>query len=112
MTDEPTASGRLDRRDLLKGALAAGFASGLVPNLPAAEQGRTGPDLIRVENAKPGATDWQLTRVRVDASGYRSRWIEGYCSQQSVQAGDAIDIMVSTNPPRPFHIEIFRMGYY
>ena len=36
MADEPTASGRLDRRDLLKGALAAGFASGLAPHLPAA----------------------------------------------------------------------------
>ena len=39
-------------------------------------------------------------------------WIEGYCSKQSVQAGESIDIMVSTNPPRPFEIEIFRMGYY
>ena len=27
-------------------------------------------------------------------------------------AGEAIDIMVSTNPPRKFRIEIFRMGYY
>ena len=27
-------------------------------------------------------------------------------------AGESIDIMVSTNPPRKFRIEIFRMGYY
>ena len=39
-------------------------------------------------------------------------WIEGYCSRQSVKAGETIDIMVSTDPPRPFQIEIFRMGYY
>lgn len=64
------------------------------------------------ENAHPGATDWQLTRVRVDSEQYRSSWIEGYCSKQSVAAGESIDIMVSTDPPRPYRIEIFRMGYY
>lgn len=64
------------------------------------------------ENKKPGATDWQLTRVRVDKDNMRSPWIEGYCSKQSVAAGETIDIMVSTNPPRRFEIEIFRTGYY
>jgi hypothetical protein len=64
------------------------------------------------ENQRPGATDWQLTRVRVDGDGFRSPWIEGYCSRQSVSAGESLDIMVSTNPPRPFSLEIFRMGYY
>ena len=67
---------------------------------------------IQVENRKPGATDWQLTRVRLDKSNYRSPWIEGYCSKQSVLAGDALDIMVSTDPPVKFKIEIFRTGYY
>lgn len=67
---------------------------------------------IRLENQKPGSTDWQLTRVRADSSGFRSPWIEGYCSKQSVLAGETIDICVSTNPPRPLEIEIFRMGYY
>ena len=70
------------------------------------------PGLIRDENAKPGADDWQLTRVRLDKDGFRSPWIEGYCSKQSVKAGESIDIMVSTDPPRRFEIEIFRMGYY
>ena len=43
------------------------------------------PKLIERENAKPGATDWQLTRVRLDSTmGFRSPWIEGYCSKQSV----------------------------
>lgn len=67
---------------------------------------------IAIENAKPGARDWQLTRVRVDGSQFRSPWIEGYCSKQSVKAGESIDIMVSTNPPVPYRLEIFRMGYY
>jgi hypothetical protein len=70
------------------------------------------PDLSRAENARPGARDWQLTRVRVDKEGYRSPAIEGYCSKQSVRAGESIDILVSTDPPRRFGIEIFRMGYY
>ena len=71
------------------------------------------PDLIRKENAKPGARDWQLTRVKLDeATGVRTSLIEGYCSKQSVAAGETIDIMVSTKPARPFQIEIFRTGYY
>ncbi|MHC4398859.1 MAG: N,N-dimethylformamidase beta subunit family domain-containing protein [Planctomycetota bacterium] len=69
--------------------------------------------LIQRENARPGATDWQLTRVRLDKTdGFRSPWIEGYCSKQSVKAGEAIEIMVSTDPPQRFKIEVFRMGYY
>ena len=69
-------------------------------------------NLITRENSFPGARDWQLTRVRVDKSNYRSPWIEGYCSRQSVRSGETIDIMVSANPARMFQIEIFRTGYY
>jgi hypothetical protein len=68
--------------------------------------------MIQDENQKPGALDWQLTRVRPDNDGFRSPSIEGYCSKQSVQAGEPIEIMVSTDPPRKFQIEIFRTGYY
>lgn len=75
-----------------------------------AAEGKSNP--VVEENRKPGSTDWQLTRVRADGSGFRSTWIEGYCSKQSVKAGETIDIMVSTNPAQPFEIEIFRMGYY
>jgi hypothetical protein len=64
------------------------------------------------ENRQAGSRDWQLTRVRPDRAGFRSPWIEGYCSKQSVKAGETIDIMVSTDPARPFRIEIFRLGYY
>jgi len=70
------------------------------------------PNLIRDENRKPGALDWQLTRVRADKGGFRSPWVEGYCSKQSVKAGETIDLMVSTDPPRRFTIEVFRTGYY
>ncbi|MCA9104979.1 MAG: hypothetical protein KDA83_06120, partial [Planctomycetales bacterium] len=67
---------------------------------------------IVVENRNEGSLDWQLTRVRVDNSQFRSPWIEGYCSRQSVAAGETLDIMVSTNPPMPYRLEIFRMGWY
>ena len=59
------------------------------------------------EDSPPSGSDWQLTRVRVDAGGFRSPWIEGYCSKQSVEAGETIDIMVSANPPQKFQIELF-----
>ena len=73
-------------------------------------RGRDTP--VARENNQEGARDWQLTRVRVDSGQFRSPWIEGYCSRQSVSAGESIDIMVSTDPPRPYQIELFRMGYY
>ena len=68
--------------------------------------------LIKHENEKPGARDWQLTRIRLDKEGFRSPWIEGYCSRQSLLAGETVDIMVSAAPARKFHLEIFRLGYY
>lgn len=71
------------------------------------------PAAIREENAKPGADDWQLTRVKLDKQdATRCSLIEGYCSKQSVKAGEEIDIFVSTNPPARFEIEVFRTGYY
>ena len=66
---------------------------------------------IAAENALPGTRDWQLTRMRLDKSGgYRSPAIEGYCSKQSVAAGETIEFFVSTEPAASFQIEIFRMG--
>ncbi|HEX5444445.1 MAG TPA: hypothetical protein VFW87_11470 [Pirellulales bacterium] len=76
----------------------------------AAEPNSTKLNLVEQENRQPGSTDWQLTRVRADGGGFRSPWIEGYCSRQSVAAGESIDIMVSTDPPKSFQIEVFRMG--
>lgn len=104
------------RRDVLRGALAASVAALGAP-LGAEEapppQPPRDPQLIRRENEKAGEPDWQLTRVMLDKpNGFRSPWIEGYCSHQSLRAGETLAIMVSTNPPCRFQIEIFRMGYY
>lgn len=125
MANEPTAP-RWNRRDLLKASLVAppllAAANALPPTLAATAQEPTANparsaerqnDLIAKENAKPGAKDWQLTRVRLDENlGFRNSDIEGYCSRQSVSAGETIDIMVSTREPVEFRIEIFRTGYY
>ncbi len=100
--------------------VALGFGELLLPSstcqrvLARQPEGTIGraANLVVTENRKPGATDWQLTRVRADRDGFRTSWIEGYCSKQSVKAGETIDIMVSTQPPRRFRIEMFRMGYY
>ncbi|MBB5030669.1 N,N-dimethylformamidase beta subunit family domain-containing protein [Prosthecobacter vanneervenii] len=69
--------------------------------------------LITAENSKPGSTDWQLTRMRLDKNeGIRTSFIEGYCSRQSVKAGETLDIFVSTKPASRFKLEVFRSGYY
>ncbi len=88
------------RRELLQAALAAAMP---MPSSAA----------VRTENQKPGSYDWQLTRVRTDkGKGFRTSLIEGYCSQQSIEAGETLRWMVSTNPARRFTIDVYRMGYY
>ena len=67
---------------------------------------------IALENRKQGTTDWQLTRVRPDQSLQRTPYIEGYCSRQSIKAGEKIDIMVSTSETVKYKIDIYRTGYY
>lgn len=100
MKHEPTPS----RRSLLQTALAAPMSAAMRP--PAASV------LIEKENRKEGS-DWQLTNVKLAGRNqFRTQLIEGYCSHQSIEAGQTLQIMVSTNPPGQFEIEIFRMGYY
>lgn len=110
MSQEPIQP---SRRDVLKGALAASLVAGTPGADASGSPQNASTSQIVAENAKPGDRDWQLTRVRLDKSGgYRSPAIEGYCSKQSVAAGESISFFVSTNPPVELQIEIFRMGYY
>jgi hypothetical protein len=105
---KPRNSSALSRRRFVEyGALASVAAAS------AGGQVKPDPGLIGRENRRAGATDWQLTKVRLDKrGGVRSPWVEGYCSHQSIEAGERLQIMVSTNPAAQFRIEIFRMGYY
>lgn len=104
-----------ERRDLLKGGTALLMGAAISPAAVGAAAPSPQRSLIQRENEKPGARDWQLTRVRLDQErreGIRSPFIEGYCSKQSVLVGETIDIMVSARPAARFMIEIFRTGYY
>ncbi|MCX6856739.1 MAG: twin-arginine translocation signal domain-containing protein [Verrucomicrobia bacterium] len=99
----------MDRRDFIKTTGAAAMAT---VGSPSSASVAAQPELIRTENSKVGAS-FQLTRMRPDAAkSYRTSLIEGYCSRQSVKAGEKIDFFVSTNPTSQFKIELFRMGYY
>ena len=55
------------RRDLLKGAAAAGlaFTAGVGDVSQAAGASLAGENPIRKENAKPGTRDWMLTKTEV-----------------------------------------------
>src|SRR5690242_9227658 len=103
-----------DRRVILETVAAAGLATVLDP-LAHVLRGAAPPQhgLIRAENEKPGTTDWLLKNTRVDPrTKYRCPWIEGYCSACSVRAGETLAIMVSTNPPSPFVLDVYRLGFY
>jgi hypothetical protein len=97
----------LNRRQLLHGLTAAGALAAL-PAGAAPDR-----DRIRAENDRPGTTDWQLTYTRVDPkTKFRSPLVEGFASRASVHAGEGIDFLVSTDPPTPFVIDLYRLGYY
>ena len=111
----------MTRRDLLKGAIGLGAVTALSSCAHVEKDsggvtkrsifGQSG--LVGRENAKAGTRDWLLSNTRIESkSKYRCPWIEGYCSRTSVGAGESIHIHVSTNPPSPFALEIYRMGYY
>ena len=125
MNEPYHAKNGLHRRDLIKGVTAAslGLAAGsmgipeLLSQAPVSNSSKR--NLIQIENAKPGTRDWLLTNTFTDpvtrrsgvGSG-RSPYIEGYCSANSVRAGEKLQIMVSTDPETAFKLEIFRTGYY
>ncbi|HEU0142955.1 MAG TPA: N,N-dimethylformamidase beta subunit family domain-containing protein [Bryobacteraceae bacterium] len=96
---------RVSRRNVIQAGLATPMA---------AFQGQKADSgLIPRENKKPGALDWQLTKVRLDKrDGFRAPDIEGYCSHQSIEAGETLRVMVSLREAGRFSLEIFRMGYY
>ncbi|MDP6445337.1 MAG: hypothetical protein QGG36_22480 [Pirellulaceae bacterium] len=107
-SDEP----RIDRREALKGTAAASFTAAVAASSTARGQGETGASPIEIENRRGGTRDWQLTRVRVNSGKYRTSLIEGYCSRQSLAAGEKLQLFVSTAPARSFTVDIYRLGYY
>ena len=131
MNEPSNPKSGIPRRDLIKGVTAAslGLAAGSigipqslgktnVSHSTGSGQARK-PNLIQIENAKPGTRDWQLAKTRQlpgkinkILNNGRCPWIEGYCSANSIRAGEKLRVMVSTNPISDFKLEIFRTGYY
>jgi hypothetical protein len=99
---------RLDRRRLLCSLTAAPLAGAALTAQTASD-----PNRIREENRQPGTTAWQLTYTRTASKApHRCPWIEGYADRTSVRAGDTIRFFVSTDPPSPFRLDLYRLGYY
>ena len=93
---------------MLQSATLGGLSAAAIANA----QTNSTANTIETENRKPGTTDWQLTRVWPNRGNYRTSWVEGYCSHQSIRAGETLSVFVSTDPASEFTLEIYRMGYY
>jgi hypothetical protein len=106
--------GGLGRRQFIRQTATAALLGGLSTGHRAGAAMRPATStLIASENRQPGALDWQLSRVRLTkAQGVRASAVEGYCSRQSLLAGETLELFVSTTPASRFKIEIFRTGYY
>ena len=121
MTDNEKSKETVGRREVIKGAAATGLiaAAGAHRIANSAENYTAGRDSILRENAETGTRDWMLTKTRQipgminkHLANGRCQEIEGYCSANSVRAGETLKIMVSANPESNFKLEIFRTGYY
>ena len=125
MNESNESQHSMNRRDAIKTAAAVslGLATGAYgapqESVSSPRSSSPGRDLILRENQKTGTRDWQLTKTRQlpgkinpHLTNGRCPWIEGYCSVNSIRAGEKLQIMVSTAPASAFKLEIFRTGYY
>jgi len=100
------------RRRFLESSAGFALAAGAVKSARGREAASEANPVV-AENAKSGATDWQITRVRLDSrEGYRASDVEGYCSRQSVAAGEKLELFLSARRESEVTVEIFRTGYY
>ena len=88
----------LSRRSLLNGAVDGSLVISSL-DVVGAKSVASRAGLIAQENERPGTTDWQLSRTRIDPdTNYRCPWIEGFCSHTRIRAGETLRFFVSTNP--------------
>jgi len=69
-----------------------------------AEQTISDPNLIQVENAKPGSVGWRITKQAINQ-------IQAYTGEMSINKGEYVHLYVSTISPS-YSIDIYRLGYY
>ena len=101
--DDVARTGGFGRRSFLKGAAAGVGAVGLHLGGLSIEAG-AGPNAISGENAKPGSppSEWD---------SYEDDRIEGFATDISVNAGQAVSFKVATDATA-YRIRIYRMGWY
>ncbi len=79
-------------------------SSGLVGNVLGV---RTSQNLIQLENALPGTTDWQMTNVAPHGE------IQAYVGKDSVNKGEHELLYVSVKEPNDrYTYSLYRLGYY
>jgi hypothetical protein len=73
--------------------------------LPASVASESAANPIQSENSRPGTRAWQTP----DGDGVA---IDGYASEVSALPGDTLHFHVGTRPAAPYHVEIYRLGWY
>ncbi len=91
------------RDDALPSLAAAAPAAAPVVYVPSSPD----PLAVQKENALPGSTAWRITNYAGAGE------IQGYAGQLSVNAGETLDLYVSTRQAdTPYRVDWYRMGWY
>ncbi|MEZ6147567.1 MAG: hypothetical protein R3B91_19515 [Planctomycetaceae bacterium] len=86
MSESPS-NGNLGRRDVLKGAVASSLGLTMAATTAPAQQVQQASSLIQRENERPGTTDWQLTRVRINQESSHARLLRATAHISQLQPG-------------------------
>ncbi len=81
-------------------------ASAPVQATPLSRSCSTGSEIV-VENCYPGSAGWKMAGPAQPPTG-----IEGFATATSINAGGSVDLKVNTAQGAPYHLEIYRTGYY
>src|SRR5262249_54304944 len=63
---------------------------------------------VVVENCFPGSTGWKVTGASEAANG----GFEAFTTESSIAAGDSVDLKVHVAAGAPYHVDIYRTGWY
>jgi hypothetical protein len=75
---------------------------------PVARGCSTGNAVV-LENCYPGSPSWQAIGAGPASS---TGGIEGFATATSVNVGNSVDLKVNASDNAPYHIDVYRMGYY
>jgi len=64
------------------------------------------------ENAEHGSDGWQFWLHDYSRGDDATEQVKAYASATSIDHGESITFFVSVNPPEPFTIDIYRIGWY